>query len=396
MQKNTFSCPHCGGSIDLGQIEEHQIEERLKSREVELEKEIKLRAKDYYERQAQEEKKRVEEEQKRAAVELEMLKKRDEDARKRELDFMREKAALENKQKDLELEKERAIIEARKVMEGELAERLKKEQGLSLERMQMEFEKKIAERDKQMEILQKSLAEANQKASQGSMQIQGEIQEDALKALLTREFPSDLVDDVPTGIKGADLVHSVRTQFGQHVGVIAWESKNTKAWSDSWVDKLKEDRLRVNAGVSVIVSSVLPEGINHFGLYKGIWVTEWQYVLPLTLTIRDQMISMDHLRNSLAGKDEKMEVLYNYLTSTEFRDKIQNIVEAFTTMKDQLDSEKRAMERIWANREKQLERVISNTARLYGDMQGLIGAKLPGVSYFELEAGEPEDGEETI
>lgn len=396
MQKNTFSCPHCGGSIDLGQIEEHQIEERLKSREVELEKEIKLRAKDYYERQAQEEKKRVEEEQKRAAVELEMLKKRDEEARKRELDFMREKAALENKQKDLELEKERAIIEARKVMEGELAERLKKEQGLSLERMQMEFEKKIAERDKQMEILQKSLAEANQKASQGSMQIQGEIQEDALKALLTREFPSDLVDDVPTGIKGADLVHSVRTQFGQHVGVIAWESKNTKAWSDSWVDKLKEDRLRVNAGVSVIVSSVLPEGVNHFGLYKGIWVTEWQYVLPLTLTIRDQMISMDHLRNSLAGKDEKMEVLYNYLTSTEFRDKIQNIVEAFTTMKDQLDSEKRAMERIWANREKQLERVISNTARLYGDMQGLIGAKLPGVSYFELEAGEPEDGEETI
>lgn len=183
------------------------------------------------------------------------------------------------------------------------------------------------------------------------------------------EFPFDLVDDVPTGIKGADLIQTVRNQFGQSAGVIAWESKNTKAWSDSWVEKLKEDRLRVNASVSVIISNVLPDGVNHFGLYKDIWVTEWRYVVPLTIALREQMIMMDQVKNSLKGKDEKMDMLYGYLTSSEFRDKIQNIIEAFQSMRESLESEKRSMERIWASREKQLERVISNTARLYGDMQ---------------------------
>ncbi len=201
MQKNTFTCPHCGGAIDLGQIEEHQIAERLKEREAQLEKDISLRAKNYYEKQATDERKKMEEDQKKSAIELEMLKKRDEEARKRELDFMREKALLESKQKDLELEKERAIIEARKVMEAEMAERIKKEQALQFERIELDFAKKLQEKDKQIEQVQRSLEEVNRKASQGSMQIQGDIQEDALRAILIREFPSDIVDDVPTGIK---------------------------------------------------------------------------------------------------------------------------------------------------------------------------------------------------
>jgi hypothetical protein len=128
-------------------------------------------------------------------------------------------------------------------------------------------------------------------------------------------------------------VHTVRNRLGHDVGVIAWESKNTKAWSDSWVDKLKEDRLRVNASVSIIISSVLPEGVRHFGLYRDIWVVEWPYLIPLTVALREQMIEVEKIKNSLEGKDEKMEVIYTYLTSVEFRDKIQNIVEAFQTMK---------------------------------------------------------------
>ena len=209
-----------------------------------------------------------------------------------------------------------------------------------------------------------------------------------MKELLAREFPFDRIDDVPTGIKGADLIQTVRNQFGHTAGIIAWESKNTKAWSDSWVEKLKEDRLRVNASVSVIISNVLPEGITHFGLYKDIWVTEWKYVVPLTIALREQMIMMEQVKNSLKGKDEKMDMLYGYLTSTEFRDKIQNIIEAFQSMREALESEKRSMERIWSSREKQLDRVISNTARLYGDMQGLIGSKMEKVEYLELGGGE--------
>ena len=151
--------------------------------------------------------------------------------------------------------------------------------------------------------------------------------------------------------------------------MIAWESKDAKLWSDAWAEKLKEDRLRVGASISVIVTTVLPQGMKHFGVYKGVWVTAWQYAIPLTVALREKLLEAHTLKGSLVAKDEKMEVLYSYLTSPDFRDKIQNIVEAFQTLKDELEKEKRAMERLWAQREKQLERVIKNTAGMYGDMQ---------------------------
>lgn len=389
---NTLNCPHCGGTIDLSQVEEHQIAERLKAREIELEAKLKAsadqRALDWAKKQIEQAKSEAAEQSKIQSVELESLRKRDEEARRKELEFLREKQEMENRQKNLEIEKEKAIIEARKVMESELAERAKKEQLLERERIELEFSKRLQEKDKQIEQVQRSLEDANRKANQGSMQIQGDIQENALKDVLAREFPIDQIDDVPTGIKGADLVQHVHDSRGRKVGIIAWESKNTKAWSEAWVDKLKEDRLRVGAGVSVIVSSVLPDGVSHFGPYRDIWVTEWKYVIPLTIALREQLVTVDHLKGSLQGKDEKMEVLYGYLTSSEFRDKIQNIVETFQSMRDSLDQEKRAMERIWANREKQLERVIGNTSRLYGDMQGLLGAGMQTIEAFELPSGE--------
>ena len=181
-------------------------------------------------------------------------------------------------------------------------------------------------------------------------------------------FPIDIISDVEKGIKGADIIQEVRDSFGQSVGIIAWESKNTKAWSDSWVDKLKEDRLRVNAGVSVIVSSVLPTGIHRFGLYRDIWVTDSESVLPLTIALRAHMIELTKTRNSLKGKDEKMEVLYNYLTSPKFKDKVENIIDAFKQMKDQVEEERRAFEKRWKTREQLLEQVIKNTSGMYGDL----------------------------
>jgi hypothetical protein len=156
---------------------------------------------------------------------------------------------------------------------------------------------------------------------------------------------------------------------GEEVGIIAWESKDAKLWSDAWAEKLKEDRLRVGASISVIVTTVLPQGMKHFGVYKGVWVTAWQYAIPLTVALREKLLESHTLKGSLVAKDEKMEVLYSYLTSPDFRDKIQNIVEAFQVLKDELEKEKRAMERLWAQREKQLERVMKNTAGMYGDMQ---------------------------
>lgn len=392
MSENTIICPNCHTSINLSEIAKHELEGEFAKREATMQEELKKREeeikKEMWGKAVAAAKTQSDEENKRKDLELESLRKRDDEGRKKELEFLRERQLFEDRMKAAEFEKEKAIFEAKKKMEEDIKRQLTEQQTLDQDKTRLEWEKKLAERDKQMEILQRSLAEANQKANQGSMQIQGEIQENAMKELLAREFPFDRIDDVPTGIKGADLIQTVRNQFGHTAGIIAWESKNTKAWSDSWVEKLKEDRLRVNASVSVIISNVLPDGVNHFGLYKDIWVTEWKYVVPLTIALREQMIMMEQVKNSLKGKDEKMDMLYAYLTSTEFRDKIQNIIEAFQSMRDALDSEKRSMERIWASREKQLDRVISNTARLYGDMQGLIGSKLQTVEYLELESGE--------
>lgn len=300
MQKNEFVCPHCGHVIDLTDMARHEVDatrrelekamqDELKKKEEEIKKEMWIKAQSAAS-------KKIEEENREKLIELENLRKRDEESRKKEIEFLRERAGFEQKQKDLELEKEKAVLEARKVLEAELAERVKKDQEIQMERIALEFEKKLQEKDKQIEQVQRSLEDANRKANQGSMQIQGDIQENALKDTLSREFPIDTVDDVPTGIKGADLIQTVRSEFGKTVGVIAWESKNTKAWSDSWVEKLKEDRLRVNASVSIIVSTTLPEGIRHFGLYKGIWVTEWSYVVPLAITLREQMSVIEHMK----------------------------------------------------------------------------------------------------
>ena len=369
MTDSQITCPKCGHNFSLTDAHKHEIEEMKvemsKSLKVEMQKDFDERAKAY----ALKVKAEAEKEAKKKKVELENLRKRDEEARKKELEFLREKQAFESKQKDMEVDKERALIAERKRLEEEFAKQSTEKFNLEFEKKQLEFEKRMQEKEKQMETLKKSLDEATRKANQGSMQIQGEIQEDALKEILRTNFPIDELSDVEKGIKGADIIQSVRNKFGNPVGVIAWESKNTKAWSDSWIDKLKEDRLRVNASVSIIVTNTLPDGIKHFGLHRDIWVTEWAYVIPLTMTLREQLIVIDTMKNSLVGKDERMEILYNYLTSEQFKAKIENIVEAFTTMKDDLDREKRAMEKMWSAREKQLERVIGNTSRLYGDMQ---------------------------
>ena len=378
---NQITCPNCGHHFSLSEIQKHELEEMRAKIQKETEEETKKKAfawanaeiekqRKEAENEAKKIREEMEEKNKKQILELENLRKRDEEARKKEEQFLRQQTEFENLQKNLEIEKERAKLEERKRLEDEFSKQAQEKLALEMEKMK------------------RSIEDAKRKSEQGSMQIQGELQENALKELLAMNFPFDTISDVEKGIRGADLVQDVRNEFGQNVGKIAWESKNTKNWTEAWVEKLKEDRLRAGAGIAVLVSNVLPEGVKSFGLYRDIWVTNYESLLPLASILRVQMIEMTKVQNSLKGKDEKMEVIYNYLISPEFKDKIENIIEAFSTMQDELDKEKRAMERLWSAREKQLRRVIDNTARLYGDMQGLIGSQLPKVDYLELGDGE--------
>lgn len=385
--QNLITCPHCGHQFSLSDVQKHEMEEMRAKMQAEVEADMKKRAFAWAQEEVKKAKEEAEETSKKQSIELESLRKRDEEARLKEMEFLKQSQEFESMKRNQALELEKAKMEERKKVEEEAKKQAEERAKFESEKMKLESDKKIAELTKQLEMTQRAVEDANRKANQGSMQIQGEIQEDALKKLLEQNFPIDIISDVEKGIKWADIIQEVRNDFGQSVGVIAWESKNTKAWSDGWVEKLKEDRLIVNADISILVSSVLPKEIEKFWLYKWVWVIGWDYVLPISMMLRGQIQQMANLRQSLVSKDERMEVLYNYLTSPKFKDKVENIIDAFKQMKDQVDEERRAFEKRWKTREQLLETVIKNTSGMYGDLGGVVGNKLGTVEYLELGDG---------
>ena len=220
---------------------------------------------------------------------------------------------------------------------------------------------------------------------QGSQQTQGEVLELELEALLKREFPFDDIEPVSKGVRGGDILQMVKTQSGRVCGKILWEIKRTKAWSDSWIQKLKDDQRDAKAGLAVLVSEALPQGFHHFRqMDGGVWVSDVPSVVSLAIALRVVLVQVASAREFEIGKKEKMELVYTYLTGPEFKNRVSAIVEAFRAMHEDLESEKRAMQRIWERRTKQIEKVISNTSGMYGDLEGLAGNALPSIKILEL------------
>jgi hypothetical protein len=191
---------------------------------------------------------------------------------------------------------------------------------------------------------------------------------------------------VPKGARGADLVHAVRDAAARVCGTIVWETKNTRRWQPAWLDKLKADQRALGAGLAVIVSAVLPEGIVEFGRVDGVWVAGLRAWPALALALREQLLAVAFAEAAADGKQEKMDFLYRYLSGDQFRSRIEAMVEAFTALRSGLDRERGAMERIWKEREKQLERVLANTAGMYGEVRGILGSSVPAVPALELDA----------
>jgi len=299
------------------------------------------------------------------------------EARTREIALLKEKAVLEEKRKDMELDYQRKLTEERQQLEKQLIEKYAGEADL-----------KLKERDKQIEDLRKSLAEAKRKSEQGSMETQGEALELDLEANLNSHFPHDEIAPVPKGIRGADVIQTVHNESMVDCGSIIWETKNTKAWNSAWVDKLKDDQRAIGANLAVLVSRELPEGIKTFAHVDGVWVVSLASYIPLAMALRQQLVQVTFARSASEGKSEKMEMVYEYLSGDAFRHKVEAIVETFVGMQEQLNKEKRAYARLWKEREKQIERIIENTAGMYGDVRGLIGSAVPEIQALTLEGEE--------
>jgi hypothetical protein len=297
---------------------------------------------------------------------------RREAAQRAELALRQQKSRLENRARELDLEVARRLDAEKQQLEESLRRGFAEQHDL-----------KLKEKEKLIDDLRRALEEARRKTEQGSQERQGEVLEIDVQGELERRFPHDVISPVPKGVRGADLVQEVR-DGARACGLIVWETKNTKRWQPGWLDKLKEDQRAIRANLAVLVSAALPDGIVEFGRIDGVWIASLRAWPALALALREQLIRVAFAHAASEGKHEKMEFLYQYLAGDQFRARVQAIVEAFTALQSQLGRERVAMEKIWKEREKQIERVLANTAGMYGEMRGIVGSSLPAVPALEL------------
>ncbi len=403
---NKIKCPNCGHSFDVEEAISGKLEAHFKS---EYEKKISEQSEKFnQEKKKLEEEKKTLQEQKdkqddiikaelakildqekqkieKTALEAyeEKIKSLEEENEKRktenkslkemEVALLRRENELKEKQDELSLQVEKQILERQKEIEDKA--RAKEREGFELEKVkllkQIDDNKKLAE-------------EMKRKAEQGSMQLQGEVLELAIEDLLSRTYPFDKIQEVPKGVRGADTIQTVVNAMQQECGTIVYESKRTKNYSGDWIEKLKQDQLTCKADIAVLVTETYPNDMDKFGERNGVWICGFHEVKSLSFVLREMLIKTHLIKLSQENKGDKMELLYNYLTSTEFVQNINRIVENYDAMITQLNSEKKAMTKIWATREKQIWVVQENISALFGSIKGIAGKELETSNILQL------------
>jgi len=432
---NTIQCPNCGTDIDIDAIFYHQIEEQYKQKNLaeqkKLRDEVESKRQEYKkafddlkakELSMQEQKEKFDEELRKATKEqLRIERAKLQDELKKEL-VEEQSASMALLQKELEeksnklkglheatakiaqLEREKEELSAKAKAEAEQAlnqklveEKLKIQKSLDtatavkLKEIEEANTLKLKEKEEQMEQLKRSLEDAKRKADQSSMQVQGEALELAIESWLSSQFPFDTVDEVKKGAFGADCVQTIHTRELQNCGVICYESKNTKAWSDGWISKLKQDMLKVNADLGVLVTSVYPNDMDRMGFVDGIWVCSLDEFKGSVSLLRESLIRVHKTVQREENRGDKMALLYNYLTGNEFGLQMKSIVDGFMSMQAELDKERRSLMASWKRRQKLIDGVLQNTTEMYGSLQGIAGAGALGhIEALELEAPEDE------
>ena len=354
MADQSIACPSCGKKIPLTRAIRAEIEESLKQ-------------------QAEQ----------RVAQELDALRdqikeqtKDLDEARRNELAMRKRERELERKQQDLELEVARQLGKERARLVAEAQERLAEEHRL-----------KDAEKERQLSDMRRQIEDLKRKAEQGSQQTQGEVGEVELETLLRASFPSDDITATGQGVRGADLHQVVIDSRGRKSGSILWECKNTRNWNDAWLAKLKQDQRTRHADLAVLVSAALPKGCTRFELIDGVLVTDFACARHVAALLRVNLLQLAQARHAAMHKEEKLELLHRYLSGVEFRQRVEAVVDAFTAMRHDLDQERRAAERQWARRARQIDAVTLNVAGMYGDLQGLLPALTP-IALLELPASD--------
>jgi hypothetical protein len=416
----TIKCPECGHEFDISDVLYDQVEHDLKAQ---------------YEARLKEERDRFRTETakldtQRAALEKEREEQGEAVSRAireglaKERDALRRKIAAEVQEeeserlKSLREELDRKSEQVKKYHKAEAEiERLKREMGeaaskaeadaqrklnemLAAERQKIQKDEedrqtlKIREKDHLIEQLKKQMVDMQRKAEQGSMQVQGEVQETAIEEWLAGAYPLDTVEEIKKGARGGDCIQVINTRSTSNCGKIYYESKRTKAFQPAWIEKFKADVREKGANIGVLVTEAMPTDMPQMGQRDGVWICSFVDLPSLSAVLRDSLITIHRALASQENRGDKMSMIYDFITGDEFRMQIEAIVEGFTQMQTDLDSEKRAMARIWKQREKQIEKVLLNTSNMHGAIKGIAGSAIPAVRRLELPGSE-EDGEAT-
>ncbi len=380
MLHDQIICPHCKNPVPLTEALSHQVKEQLQ-----LERQKMFKSAQRWKEQEVEKLQKEMQEKVRQKIEKEMELKL--------LDGKNEREELTNQNKALQeqiLEMNKTVRQLRVQDEKrqiEMEKKLAEEQEKMKENIKKQVEDsnhlKMLEMDKKLHDALKVNEELRRKLEQGSQQMQGEVLELELESILKREFPYDEINPVAKGVQGADIIQVVM-QHGKRCGAIIWETKRTKAWSPQWIGKLKDDQRKAKAEIAVIVSQVLPSDVQKCGIKEGVWVTEYDTFVGLACALRKSLTDVTLVKQAAVGKNEKMEVLWEYLTSTEFTHRVEAIVDSFTTLQDDIEKEKRWFATKWAKQEKNIRRVIDTTLGMHGDLQGIVGKELSEIKGLDM------------
>jgi hypothetical protein len=318
----------------------------------------------------------------------EILKQRDvklAEAQKEQVGLIRKQRELDDAKRELDLTVEKRIQEGLATVRDQA--RKEAEEELKL---------KVLDREQTIKSMANQIDDLKRRVEQGSQQIQGEVMELELEAILRAKFPMDLIEPVPKGEFGGDILHRVLGPLGQLCGTILWESKRTKNWTDSWLSKLRDNQRAAKAELAILVSQALPKDVDTFELIDGVWVTHPRAVLPVAVTLRYSLIEVALARQAGEGQQTKMEMVYQYITGPRFRQRVQAIAEAFSSMNEDLDKEKKVITKQWAKREEQIDRVMRSTVGMYGDIQGIAGKTAQEIEGLDLKALEAPDPNEDV
>lgn len=419
MSEPTITCPNCQHEIKLTEslaapliqstkkqyekllakkdgdilLKEQSLREREKSIQAEKQN-LEQQISEQVEQQLKVDRKRItDEEAKKAklAAATDMEQKTKELADLQEILKQRDEKLAEAQQAQADLiRKQRELDDAKREMDLTIEKRVQENLTTTRDQAKKETEEqmklKIMEKEQTISSMQKKIEDLKRKAEQGSQQLQGEVQELELETLLSTKFPFDRIEPVPKGEFGGDILQRVTDGAGQYCGTILWESKRTKNWSDGWLSKLRSDQHTAKAEIAVIVSQVLPKGIETFEQIDGIWITHPKTAIPISLILRQSLIEISMARNAAEGQETKAEMVYQYLTGPRFRQRVEAIVVAFETMRDDLEKERKVITKQWAKRSQQIERVMESTVGMYGDLQGIAGKTLQEIEGLDIMA----------